>query len=88
MIAWFLSLSLHRKLIYIVCYAVVNALPMWLMIFQQRKALSRATSEKFKPFVRNDLASWSYSMALVTQFFALPRYLLLLLLMFCGGFFT
>jgi hypothetical protein len=54
------------KLVCTLIYAVLNALPFWVIMFQHRKALARATSDNYKPFTRNDIKTWNYGWALVT----------------------
>lgn len=88
MFQWFLDLSTLSKIACITLYAVTNALPMWIIIYQKKAIMSAPTQERFLPFVRNDTHSWSYVSALFTQFFVWPRFLLFAVLLALAGILT
>lgn len=84
LVDWFLELPLTYKVAYIALYAVINAAPMWIMIFTQKNVVRQVT-ERRKPFQRNDIESWTYLNALVSQFFFIPRFLLLFVYLFIAA---
>ena len=58
-------------------WIVCNCGPMWLCIFMNRRSrYNEARDRKYYPFARIDSDTWSYTSALFTHFFFIPRYLL------------
>lgn len=57
---------------------------MWYLIFTKKQKLSTVSKER-EPFRRNDLDTWTYPRALVTQFFFIPRFLVLFVYLFSAA---
>ena len=59
-------------LVYILCNC---ALP-WYGIWRNRRLIPKPSNEKFLPFWRQDMGSWSYLLCIFTHFFFLFRYMI------------
>jgi len=61
----------------LIIWTLANCSPMWLTIYTNKNSRPNPIRDaNFKPFVRNDYDNWSYSIALFTHFFFLPRFII------------
>jgi 1-acyl-sn-glycerol-3-phosphate acyltransferase len=81
MLAEYLTLW-HLKML--VLYILANCAPVWFVIWRNKRLRPdpKRDIEKYKPFVREDMANLSYLSCIWTHMFFWPRYLYLLLILF------
>ncbi len=70
--------SWEKTLLIVFLFGVVNALPMWMIIYANKHIKpDKVRDAKYAPWVRNDFNSYqSYTRAYFTHFFFIPRVLI------------
>ena len=56
-----------------IVWILLNCSPMWLCLLLKKKT-KITSNEKFKPFLRTDIDTWSYVFTLFTHLFFWPRF--------------
>ena len=72
----------HLKML--ILWILVNCIMPWIVIYRNKRLRPDKDRdvERFKPFVRSDYDKFSYVACIWTHFFFIPRYLLLLCVLF------
>ena len=63
--------------VYLILWVLANVGPMWVTIYWNKRSRPDPVRDKgYEAFVRVDYDKWSYSTALFTHFFFLPRFII------------